>query len=173
MTRPIHFFGMYGMWGPLTDPGEGGFCARVGTELGPIDMHGSPRRDYDAGHIAFEIEQLPDDAIIFVQGTSLGANNTPVVGSYTKRKIHGAFGFQASMFGAKVPLTANVLFAHLFYSENPVNFGLGAYQWQPGTMNPASLHLTRKDLLHPGDYDKPSQDVFLNEMRRIIANPGD
>lgn len=166
----VYGFGMYGMmpFGIQTDPGENGFSQRVKTELS-VDIGGSPYRDYQCADIAAMIDKLPDDAIVLVWGTSLGANDCPVVGSYTKRTVHGLWGFQASLFGAKVPITANVKFAHLIYSYNPLNFGLGAYLWTAaqGVQEPT---LTRKDLPHPGDYDVPSQNMFLAEMKRVIEH---
>ncbi len=157
------------MGGAWTDPAEAGFSKRV-AELG-VNIHGSPYNDYDAGYIAAAINKLPPEDGVFVWGTSLGANNTPVVCSYTRHRIDGAFGFQASIYGAHVALTHNVLFAHLIYSYNPIPFpGLGAYQWEVGTMNPPSYHKTRKDLPHPGDYDEASQDMFLQEMRSIMEH---
>jgi hypothetical protein len=165
----VHGFGMYGMWGPFTDPGESGFSQRVGKELG-INIHDSPYRDYDYPTIAAEINALPDDATILTWGTSLGSNNQTVLATQVTRKIHGAFGFQASLGGMKVPMPKNVLFSHLIYSYNPFNCGLGAYRWvdEEGNYTP---HQTRKDLIHPGDYDVASQNMFLAEMRRIIAKP--
>lgn len=163
-----HGFGMYGMGGASTDPAEAGFSQRV-KALG-VDIHGSPYNDYDAGSIAGIINKLPSDDGVFVWGTSLGSNNTPAVCSYTKHRIDGAFGFQASQYGARVPLTENVQFAHLIWSLSPIPFpGLGSYIWEVGTMNPASYHKTRKDLPHPGDYDPASQDLFLAEMKRIMG----
>ncbi len=88
-----------------------------------------------------------------------------------KRTVHGVWGFQASLYGYHSSLSANVKFSHLIYSYNPIPFpGLGAYMWQVGTMIPLSYHRTRKDLPHPGDSDSDSQDMFLREMKRVIAN---
>ncbi len=174
-TRQAHFFGMYGMGGHTTDPGEDWFTQRVKAEIPEIDIHNSPYRDTDAGYIAGEIGKLPEDAVVFVQGTSLGANDCPVVSSYTSKTIHGMFGFQASMFGVHQPIGPNVLFAHLFYSYNPIPLPLlGAYQWRltPGN-SVTSLYLSPKHLPHPGDYDVPSQNVFLANIKSIIARPGD
>jgi hypothetical protein len=41
---------------------------------------------------------LPDDAVVFVFGASLGANNSPVVVHALNhhRNVDGIFGFQAS-----------------------------------------------------------------------------
>lgn len=153
----------------MTDPGEYGFSQRVEHELG-IDIHGSPYRDYEAGDIAAIIDKLPVDDGVFVWGTSLGSNNTPVTCSYTKHRIDGAFGFQASIYGAKgYRLNDNIRFAHLIYSYNPIPFpGLGAYIWPLGTMPAASYHKTMHNIPHPGDYDMGDQDMFLGEMKRIM-----
>lgn len=167
-----HGFGMYGLGGPMTDPGEYGFSQRVATELG-VNIHGSPYLYSDAGKIAALIQQLPAEDGIFVWGTSLGANNTPVVCSYVKgRQIDGAFGFQASIYGAKgFALNSNIKFAHLIYSYSSIPLpGLGAYIWPLGDMPSASYHRTRHDIPHPGDYDMHDQTVFIEEMRRIM-NP--
>lgn len=166
-----HGFGMYGMGGPMTDPGEAGFSQRVAHELG-VNIHGSPYRDYEAGEIAAIIDKLPPEDGVFVWGTSLGSNNTPVVCSYTKHRIDGAFGFQASIYGAKgYPLNDNVKFAHLIYSYNPIPLpGLGAYIWPLGSMNAASYHKTEHNIPHPGDYDISDQNVFLGEMKRIMES---
>lgn len=164
-----HGFGMYGMGGPSTDPGEAAFSQRVARELG-VHIHGSPYRDTQAGEISYVIQKLPAEDGVFVWGTSLGANNVAVVCTYVgERVIDGAFGFQASIFGAKgYPLNRNIKFAHLIYSYNPIPLpGLGAYQWPLGTMNPPSYHKTPHHIPHPGDYDIPDQDMFLAEMKRI------
>ena len=164
-----HGFGMYGMGGPMTDPGEYGFSERVNHELG-VNIHGSPYRDYEAGAIAAMIDQLGPEEGAFVWGTSLGCNDVPVVCSYTKRVVEGAFGFQASIYGAKgYRLNNNVKFAHLIYSYNPIPFpGLGAYIWPIGDMDSASYHKTAHHIPHPGDYDLGDQTMFINEMRRIM-----
>ncbi len=166
-----HGFGMYGMGGPMTDPGETGFSQRVAHELG-VNTHGSPYLDTEAANIAVIIDKLPTKDGVFVWGTSLGANNTPVTCSYVKRTIDGAFGFQASIYGAKgYRLNKNIKFAHLIYSYNPIPLpGLGAYIWPLGTMNPPSYHKTPHHIPHPGDYDLHDQNMFLAEMKRIMEH---
>lgn len=165
-----HGFGMYGMGGAATDPAEKGFSQRVAA-LG-VNIHGSPYLDTQAGDIAHLINNLPEGDGVFVWGTSLGANNTPVVCSYTKRRIDGAFGFQASIYGAKgYKLDKNVLFAHLISSHNPIPMpGLGSYVWPLGTMNSESYHRTQHDIPHPGDYDAHDQAMFLHEMKAIMEH---
>jgi hypothetical protein len=174
MSRPVFGFGMLGMGGRLTDPNEIAFSNRVRDECG-VDIQASPYRDYDEYAIASAIDKLPVDAVVLVWGTSLGANDCTVVANYTKRTVHGIFGFQASLYGAHALVTPNVLFAHLFYSYNPIPVpGLGAYKWQPAPrFDKARLHLTPHHIPHPGDYDRGDQDIFLGEMKRIIAKPGD
>jgi hypothetical protein len=170
MARPFHFFGMYGMGGHFTDPGEDVFTGRVKAAFPHIDCHASPYNDQQAGEIAALIDQLPEIDGVFVQGTSLGSNNTPVACGYTKHTIDGAFGFQASLYGYHSSLTANVKFAHLIYSYNPIPWpGLGAYLWGVGTMHPASYHRTPHHIPHPGDYDVGDQNMFIAEMGRIQA----
>lgn len=165
-----HGFGMFGMGGPMTDPGEAGFSQRVAHELG-VNVHGSPYRDYECANIAAMIDKLGPDDGVFVWGTSLGSNDVPVVCSYTKRRIDGAFGFQASIYGAKgYALNDNVKFAHLIYSYNPIPLpGLGAYIWPLGTMSAESYHKTPHHIAHPGDYDIGDQNKFIAEMKHIIT----
>ncbi len=170
MTKQVHFFGIYGMGGHLTDPGEDYFTARVKAEIPHIHTHASPYGDQQTGEIAAFIDTLAPEDIIFVQGTSLGANDAPVAASYTKHRIDGVFGFQASLYGYHSSLTANVQFAHLIYSYNPIPWpGLGAYLWRVGTMHPPSYHATPHHIPHPGDYDIGDQNKFIGEMKRIIA----
>ena len=169
-----HYYGMSGMWGPMTNPAAYSFAKRV-SQLG-VDIHASPYRDYDAGHIALEVSKIPDSEGVFLCGTSLGADDVPVVCSYVLRykdrrtRIDGAFGFQASIYGPKgYPLNKNVKFAHLIYSYNPWPFpGLGMYKWPAGTMDPKNFHLTPHHLPHPGDYDIGDQNMFLREMQSIM-----
>lgn len=163
-----HGFGMYGQGGYATNPSEKGFSGRA-KQLG-VNIHDSPYESYQAGEIAELINKIPETEGVFVWGTSLGANNTPVVCSYAKRRIDGAFGFQASIYGAcGVGLNANIKFAHLISSDNPAPFpGLGSYVWPLGTMPGASYHRTQHNLPHPGDYDTGDQDMFLAEMKRIM-----
>lgn len=167
----VHGFGMYGMGGPNTNPGEEVFTADVKAAIPGINVHGSPYRDYQAGDIAAEIDRLPPEALVFVWGTSLGANDCPVVATYTHHVVHGLFGFQASMYGVKWPVPKNVRFAHLIYSYNPIPFPLlGAYKWVAGDgFDPKSLHLTAHHIPHPGDYDVGDRQMFLAEMKRIVA----
>lgn len=169
MAKLVKGFGMLGMGGVFTDPNEVAFSDRVRDELG-VDIGASPYRDYEAGAIAHQIDQLPEDAVVLVWGTSLGANDCTVVASYTHHRVNGIWGFQASLYSAKVKVPPNVLFAHLIYSFNPIPIpGLGAYKWEPGPgFNAASLHLTPHHIPHPGDYDRHDQDMFLAEMRRVI-----
>ena len=166
-----HGFFMYGMGGAATDPGEGNFVARIKSEIPGINLHASPYTEEQGGAIAALISALPPDDGVFVGGTSLGSNNTPVVCSYTRHRIDGAFGFQASIYGAQgYALNNNVKFAHLISSNNPVPFpGLGAYVWPLGTMNAASFHHEWHNIPHPGDYDLGDQMKFIGEMKAIIA----
>jgi hypothetical protein len=166
-----HLFGMYGMWGPITDFGESHFLDRCRAEISDLQVHG-PYRDYDVATIVSEMRALPTDAVLFVQGTSLGSNNSPVVANYLDtRTIHGVFGFQASQWGAHSLLPKNVLFAHLIYSENPINCGLGSYVWQTDKDFKGGYVRSRIDDVHPGDGNQNSQEMFIHEIRRIIAKP--
>lgn len=170
-------FGMDGMGGSWTDPDETPFSHRVRDEVG-VEIFASPYLDGAVNTIADIINGLPTETailaiVIFVWGTSLGANNCTAVPARVKRVIDGIFGFQASSWpGAfKGPIPANVKFAHLFTSINPIPLpGLGSHIWTPGQgFNVASLHVTRRNIPHPGDYDKYSQDTFIAEMKRIKA----
>src|SRR5438046_871904 len=103
MTRPVHLWWLYGMYGPLTDPGSRGFVARFAQQHPAANIHGSPYRDYQVNQVVAEIMAIPLSTapVIFIGGASLGANNTLVIAAYLKLHgyagvIHGAFGFQAS-----------------------------------------------------------------------------
>ena len=189
MTKEVHGFYIYGMWGPITDPGARTMAQRMAEELPGINMHDSPYRDYDINEICGIIRELPLDAIIVGGGTSLGSNNIVVAAAYAKlnqaeRTIHGIWGFQASIWGAKAynpmtgegspsypGITSNVKFAHLAYSTNPLNAGLGAYVWQkaPGN-NTTNYYSFDTGELHPGDGNVNVQNMFLDEMKRVIAS---
>jgi hypothetical protein len=164
-----HGFGMYGMWGPITDPGERGFTERVAA-LG-VNIHGSPYRDYEVNTIVDEIKfYVPKDAIILIWGSSLGANNAPLVASYAKtRTIHGIFGFQASLDGAQILVPSNVGFAHEFFNPYWLStLGLGAYEWNRADGNHVTkIVTTPQTSFHPGETTE-AQDVFLAEMKTIM-----
>ena len=171
-------FWMYGMWGPVTDPGSCQMSQRIANETG-ADICGSPYRDYDVNVIVEFILALQPSVPVIVGGTSLGANNAPVVASYVharnpKRIIHGMWGFQASMYGAKQPIPPNVLFAHLTSSANPIPLpGLGAYRWTkaPGNTVTDYYNPTVNDP-HPGDGNVVVQNSYIAEMKRVIETAG-
>ena len=172
MTRPVIGRGMYGLWGPVTDPGEVEFSEKV--KLLGVDIGKSPYRDYDINTIVADLAAAPDDAILLLWGSSLGANNCPVVASYVPhRTIHGMWGFQASEGGAKVAVPSNVLFAHEVYNPNWImTVGLGAYEWVKAPGNTiTNLYLSARDDFHPGETET-TQTMFLAELARVIANPG-
>jgi len=178
----VHGFFIYGMWGPVTDPGAVTMTQRMAAELPAINMHASPYRDYDVNNIVAEIMGLPLTDKVIVAGTSLGSNNTPVVAAYVylqnkERVINGIWGFQASIWGAQAGsdssypgITPNVLFADLAYSTNPINAGLGAYVWKeaPGNTTTNLYSFDTFDI-HPGDGNVATQDRFLAEMKRVIG----
>ncbi len=164
---------MYGQYGPLTDPGEREFSAKV-AGLG-VDIGQSPYRDYQVNEIVTDFNTASPDAILLLWGSSLGANNCPVVAAYTPHRIiHGMWGFQASEYGAKVPIQANVLFAHEVYNPAwPGTLGLGHYQWVRAVNNHVTnLYLSARYDMHPGETER-SQEMFLAEIQRVIAKPGD
>ncbi len=173
MTRPVIGRGGYGMYGPLTDPGEREFSAKV-AGLG-VDIGQSPYRDYQVNEIVTDFNTAPPDAILLLWGSSLFANNCPVVAAYTPHRIiHGMWGFQASEYGAKVPIQSNVLFAHEVYNPAwPGTLGLGHYQWVRAVNNHVTnLYLSARYDMHPGETER-SQEMFLAEIQRVIAKPGD
>lgn len=163
---------MYGQWGPVTDSGEREFTAKVAA-LG-VDIGGSPYRDYEVTKIANDFNAAPHDAVLLLWGSSLGANNCPVVAVYTHRAIHGMWGFQASEYGAKVAIPNTVLFAHEVYNPNWAGtLGLGHYQWVLADNNHhTNLYLSARYDMHPGETEQ-SQAMFLAEIERVIAKPGD
>jgi hypothetical protein len=165
-------FGMYGMFGQLADPANfKGFCDRVAA-LG-VNIMDSPYRDYDTQKIVDQIMQCPADANILVFGASLGANNSPVIGMALNghRKVDGIWGFQASLYGARVAITPNVQFAHEAYNPNVIETGgLGALQWTIAPDNKTTkLVITTNSDFHPGDYDVAVQNMFLDDMKQIMA----
>lgn len=165
-----HGFGFWGMWGRWgSDPAETNFSKSV-ENLGVI-VYGSPYPDDQATAFVPRIDKIPADEGVFLWGTSLGCNNIALVANLVKRRIDGMFGFQASLYGARGhPINANVHWAHLIYSYNPLPFpGLGAYKWPRGTVNPKHYVLTPHHIAHPGDYDLNDQKMFLHEMKEIMA----
>ncbi len=163
-----HGFGLYGMYGPVTDPGERSFTARV-KALG-VDVYDSPYRDYQVSLIADTIKRIPKKDIIFVWGSSLGANNAPIVANYVNDTyINAIFGYQASRKGSRAPVPSNVLYAHEFW--NPLwvmTWGLGAYKWElaPGN-HVTKLVTTPRYAFHPGETAE-AQGSFLEEMQIIM-----
>ncbi len=169
MTRPVIGRGMYGQFGTVTDPGERTFSAAV-AELG-VDIGGSPYQYYEVNQIAADFNAAPANAIRLLWGSSLGANNCPVVASYAPHVIiHGMWGFQASNYGAQVPIPGNVQFAHeVFNSIWIETLGLGAYKWVKAAGNShTNLYLSDRGDFHPGE-TSASMAMFLAEMKRVIA----
>jgi hypothetical protein len=168
MSSNIYGFGIYGMGGQLTDPGEERFTHMVKT-LG-VDIKGSPYRDYDIQTILDTINKLPEDSKIILWGSSLGANNCPYVASLTDRQIDGMWGFQASTYGMHHPITKNVKFAHEVYNPNWVQtLGMGAYKWTLAKDNKlTNLYVSVRYDFHPGE-TLEVENMFLREMRRVIS----
>lgn len=170
MMNKWHGFGFSGMWANWgTDPAEGTFSERV-AKLG-VHIYGSPFPDQESTAFVPRINAIPESEGVFLWGTSLGCNNIAVVANLVKRRIDGIFGFQASIYGAKrYPINNNVRFAHLIYSYNPLPLpGLGAYKWPRGTIDAKHYVQTPHHIAHPGDYDVNDQNMFLREMREIMA----
>ena len=171
MTRPVIGRGMYGMWGPVTDHGEVEFSQKV-RALG-VDIAGSPYRDYQVDQIVADFTAAPAGSILLLWGSSLGANNCPVVASYAPNiVINGMWGFQASLYGSQVPIPSNVLYAHEAFNPNWIETGgLGAYQWVKAAGNAVtSLYTTPTSDGHPGETEA-MQAKFLAEIGRVIAHP--
>ena len=167
-----HFYGSYGMmpFGIQTDPYMAVFCKEIKATIPSINIHDSPYRDQLAYVIAAEISLLPPGDGVFVAGTSLGANNCALIAAHTRHIVDGLFGFQASQFGVKIPLSGNVLFGHLFSSDNPLPLpGLGSYRWDRGGMT-GGLILQTHNIPHPGDYNAVDRATFIREMKNIIAH---
>jgi hypothetical protein len=170
MNRPVIGRGMCGLWGAITDLGETIFTQMVAKEIPGIDIGRSPYRDYEVNQIAMDLNNAPPNAILLLWGSSLGANNCPVVATYAPHVvIHGMWGFQASLYGAQVPIPANVLFAHEVYSSIVMTGGLGAYEWGRTTDNHVTnLYLSKRYDFHPGE-TSPVMAMFIAEMKRVIA----
>lgn len=171
-----HGFGMYGWLGQFADPGEDQFTHRV-AGLG-VDVGASPYQESDVNSIVAAILALPPDVPVIVWGTSLGANNTPVVAARVHaqnphRIIQGIWGFQASQYGANEGIPANVLFARLTSSDNPIPFpNLGSYRWVKAPGNTVTnLQLDTVNDPHPGDGNPAVQNKYLDEMKHAIAAP--
>jgi len=142
------------------------------------DLGQSPYRDFQVQDVANDLIRAPKDAIRFVIGTSLGACNCPVAATYAREvNIHGMFGFQASANGADWPILPNVLFAHEFYAPGwfgtIITAGLGTLAWHKAAGNTrTNLVLSTQWTPHPGETVK-ARTAFLNEIKRIVAKPGD
>ncbi len=159
--------GLYGMFGPVTDPGERVFSKRVQRELG-VDIGASP---YGDNQLQAVVDRLltydPKKVVILLWASSLGANNiTAIAAAMHHYTFHGLWGFQASKYGGHNPVTSNVLFAHLVSNPHAM---LGSYEWVKAEGNTVtSLYVTRNSDMHPGDYNPQVQAMFLGEMARVI-----
>ncbi len=167
MKKKVVGAGLYGMFGPVTNPGERVFSKRVKTELG-VDIGDSPYGDNQLQRVVDRLLTFdPKKIIILLWGSSLGACNIPAIAAamhhYT---FAGIWGFQASKFGAHNKITSNVLFAHEVVNPNEM---LGSYEWEKAPGNTVTnLYITRNHDMHPGDINKNVQDMFLGEMARVI-----
>jgi hypothetical protein len=168
MSSNIFGFGMYGMGGNLTDPGELNFNHAV-KSLG-VNIKGSPYRDYDIQIIVDEINKLPEGSKILLWGSSLGANNCPYVASLTEKTIDGMWGFQASSYGMRYPITKNVKFAHEVYNPNWLQtLGMGTARWTLAKDNKlTNLYVDKRYDFHPGE-TSDTMGMFLKEIKRVIG----
>jgi hypothetical protein len=160
-------FGLFGLGAEFTDPAAIEFANRVRDELG-VDIGDSPYRYYQTDEIVGRINcAVNADAKILLWGTSLGMNNVTVVASQVTRVIAWAGGFQASQWGSKNGITSNVKVFHQTF--NPF-ITLGSYKHQLAEGNSTTLAMwTERWVDHPGDQDRVSQDMFLDQMRRALA----
>lgn len=112
-------------------------------------------------------------AVVIVNGTSLGSNECTVAASRTKRIVDGIIGVQASIYGPKYPISANVKFARLFYSYVPIPLpGLGAYKWKPSPGFHGVYLPTSRQIAHPGDGDDWTQRTIIADIKRIANEAG-
>src|SRR5215469_1513721 len=162
-------FGMFGLGAEFTDPAAIEFAHRVRDEC-HVDIADSPYRYYQTDEIVARINCAPSDAIILLWGTSLGLNNVTVVATQASRTIAWAGGFQASQWGSKNDITPNVKVFHQTF--NPF-ITLGSYKHQLAAGNGATAALwTERWVDHPGDQDRWSQDMLIDEMRRVCLPGG-
>jgi hypothetical protein len=160
---------LFGLGAEFTDPAAVTFANRVRDECS-VDIGASPYRYYQTEEIVGRINCAPSSATILVWGTSLGGNNTTVVAAQTERAIAGVFVFQASQWGAKTDIPANVKFFHAVF--NPF-VTLGSYKHQLAAGNATTAALwTERWVDHPGDADKISQDMFIDQITRLLAPNG-
>ena len=166
-----HLFGGLGMmpFGIVTDPGLPNFMQRAKASIPGLVLHG-PYRDYNTGEVAKLADALPAADKVFYVGTSLSANDAFIIAGYAKRKFNGVFMFQASVYGPKSTAPANVEFAHLIYSYMPIPVPLiGSYIPNAGPLVVGKNYIqTNINLPHPGDYDLPSQELFIADIKRMV-----
>jgi hypothetical protein len=164
---------MFGLGGAVFDPagGEAVLCQKI-AKLG-VNIGGSPYQCDDVQTIVNGIIAAPKDAKIIIGGDSLGANNTPYVAQALvgHRNIDYIFGFQPSLYGLQVPISANVIEARCIYNPNPLETaGLGAYRWVCADGNKTTrLRVVTNSDAHPGDDDVAMQNLVLGDIQRIIS----
>jgi hypothetical protein len=159
---PVLGFCMSGWGDEHTDPAADEFADRVRAALG-ITVEG-PCRYWQTDYLVRLINCVPLETKVYLWGSSLGGNNTTVVAQQVTRTINGVWVFQASQFGAKNEIPSNVEFFHCVF--NPF-LALGSFKAQLASGNSTTLPLwTERWAPHPGDQDKASQDMFLDDMDR-------
>jgi hypothetical protein len=181
--RPVIFRYMRGMLGRVTDPGAYDFSNKVKMiDPARIDTGDSPYDDRDIPKIAADFNNAPANAIRIGGGSSLGCNNIAAIGQYCPNvTIHGIWGFQASDDGLKAQLgttyegiAKTVLFAHEVF--NPLwvqTLGLGHYEWVRAPGNAVTgLRISKRFDFHPGETQEV-EAMYLAEISRVIAKPGD
>ncbi len=161
---------MYGLGGSMFDPASGEIqLVKRLKEIG-VKTADSPYQYSDVQKIVDAINNDRKDDMVIVGGDSLGACNTPYVAQYCHRNINYIFGFQPSLYGAHVPVSANVKEAHCIYNPNFIEtVGLGAYKWElaPGNKR-THLMITEHHAPHPDDWGW-SQDLIFYENKRQLG----
>lgn len=120
------------------------------------------------------IRALPPNVGVVIGGTSLGANNSPVVAASLTRLVDFMFGIQPSVYGAKQKVTANVKRTNVWYQPwgfaIGIGFGFGSYNWEraPGN-NVTTMNSMHTYTSHPGSNDENIQLAILDRIRKLLA----
>lgn len=193
IMRNIDAADLYGMWGPVTDPGARTVTAEVAAIPG-ANVHRSPYRDYDLQDAADDLETAPTNHALAILGSSLGGNNGPELAAAFdgKRTIDFLAGFQPSSYGAHTTVPKNVKVAICIFNPNwIITFGLGDYEWVLAPDNDATIMLSTDDGatwkttktgtngnvlkivenpdVHPADFDTVLQALVISELKLAAA----
>lgn len=165
----VHCFFMYGQGGKVVDQilaRDGlGILANMVESLGvPVNLYNWAPGAYEV--IAKEIMKLPDEDLVVVGGSSLGANDTPLVCSTVRpRKINFIFGCQPSLYGRKIQVPPNVEKALCMYAPLWAiwTLGYGSYKWSFISSATQQQWMTSFSH-HPGDNDPRLHSRVLSEV---------